>query len=115
MPSESLPVLDRALHQQLPNPLSKLYWKTCNSDTAKELHDNACHLGLCLLHVIAVQALAVWRETRASFGREEEDVLSKLRRPSEGTWLNLLTRTLVRLREQNLSADSFGSRLLGYL
>ena len=39
---------------------------------------------------------------RGSFGPEEEDVLSKLRRPSEGTWLNLLTRTLVRLREQNL-------------
>ncbi len=40
---------NRALHQALPTPLAHAYRKAYNSQTPKELHDNACLFGLCVL------------------------------------------------------------------
>ena len=106
-----LPVLDRTLHQQLPHPLSRLYRKTCNSETAKDLHDNACHFGLCLLKTLAALAMALWRDQRLGLAKEDEELLAKLRRPSDGLWLQFLTRALARLRQQSLPVGSLGVRL----
>src|SRR5205814_571220 len=91
---------DRALYQKLPNPLSLLYRKTFNSSTVKNLHGNALHLGLCLLRMLAITSLALWREQRLGLGKEEEELLAKTRRPSEGTWHQWLTRSLARFRKQ---------------
>jgi serine/threonine protein kinase len=106
---------DRALYQKLPNPLSLLYRKTFNSSTVKDFHDNALHLGLCLLRILAMTALALWREQRLSIGKEEEELLVKTRRPSEGIWHQWLTRSLVRFRKQQGPAGGLAGQLEEYV
>src|SRR5438105_8690549 len=90
---------NRGLHQSLPTPLAHAYRKAYNSPTPKELHDNACLFGLCVLRFAAAIGMALMRRLRVALNREEEELLDKLDRPSEGDWHRWLGRAAVRLRE----------------
>lgn len=106
---------DRNLHQALPNPLAHAYRKAFNSPTPKELHDNACLFGLCLLRFLAAVGLALLREFQIVLTREEAELLSKTDRPAEGDWHRWLGRTIQRIRERQQPAGSLGARLDAYL
>src|ERR1700681_3612916 len=92
-------VFDRALHYMLTTPLAPAHRKAYNSPTPKELHDNACLFGLCVLRFAAAIGMALMRRLRVAVNREEQELLDKLDRPSEGDWHRWLGRAAVRLRE----------------
>ena len=106
---------NRGLHQALPTPLAHAYRKAYNSQTPKELHDNACLFGLSVLRFAAVLGMALMRELRVALTREESDLLDKLDRPAEGDWHRWLCRAVERLRGASSSADSLGAGLEAYV
>ena len=105
---------NRALHQALPTPLAHAYRKAYNSQTPKELHDNACLFELCVLRFAAVLGMAVMRELRVALTREESELLDKLDRPAEGDWHRWLCRAVERLRGSSSAPDSLGAGLESY-
>lgn len=106
---------NRDLHQAFPNPLAHAYRKAYNSASPKELHDNACLFGLCLLRFLSALGLALLRDLRVTLNREEADLLEKLDRPSEGDWHRWLERSTLRWRESQAPPDSLGGLLDAYL
>ena len=92
-------VFDQTLHLGLPTPLAGAYRKAFNSQSPKELHDNACLFGLSLLRFSAFLGLALFRELQPSLNAEEKVLLEKLDRPSEGDWLAWANRAVKRIRE----------------
>ncbi|HEV2970464.1 MAG TPA: serine/threonine-protein kinase [Pirellulales bacterium] len=106
---------NRTLHQALPTPLAHAYRKAYNSQTPKELHDNACLFGLCLLRFLSVLGLALVRQLRVALSKEEIELLDKLDRPAEGDWHRWLVRAAHRVRESHAAPDSLGAALDAYL
>ncbi len=106
---------DRALHQSLPTPLAHAYRKAYNSPAAKELHDNACLFGLCVMRFAAVMGMSLMRQLRPALNREERELLDKLDRPSDGDWHRWLGRAGIRLRESQPPPDSLEAALESYL
>lgn len=106
---------NRELHQALPTPLAHAYRKAYNSQTPKELHDNACLFGLCVLRFAAALGMALMRELRVALTREESELLDKLDRPAEGDWHRWLCRAVERLRESSSGLDSLGAGLEAYV
>ncbi len=106
---------NRGLHQALPTPLAHAYRKAYNSQTPKELHDNACLFGLSVLRFAAVLGMALMRELRVALTREESELLDKLDRPAEGDWHRWLCRAVERLRGASSGADSLGAGLEAYV
>jgi serine/threonine protein kinase len=106
---------DRALHQALPHPLAHAYRKAYNSSSPKDLHDNACLFGLCLLRFLAAAGLAMLRDLQVVLEREEAELLAKLDRPAEGDWHRALLRSVERCRERKPAANSPAELLEVYL
>src|SRR5271166_4207509 len=106
---------NRGLHQALPTPLAHAYRKAYNSQTPKELHDNACLFGLCVLRFAAALGMAMMRELRVALTREESELLDKLDRPAEGDWHRWLCRAVERLRGASSRADSLGAGLEAFV